>query len=149
MKRLSLIELNKRLNRATPTRIQQATEDIITEDRELVNQKRAEMQAGRQPDGSRIGEYRSPEYRLFKLRLNPLAQGFVDLIKTGKTKKQLKVVALGNRRFKLISTTEYWPKLLGQYGGKTQTINRRVFNGLQKRKYGPALNRKLKQITGL
>ena len=149
MKRLSLSELSEKLQRATPQKIKDAVEEIIVDDRELLDQKRAEMETGRRPDGQRIGSYRNEAYRLFKMRLNPLAQGSVDLILTGKTKRGLRVEALGNRRFKIKSNTEYWPKLIEKYGGINQTINRRVFNGLQKRKYGPALNRELKKITGL
>lgn len=110
------------------------------------------MTAGITPDGSPIGFYRSEKYRLFKLQLNPIAGGRVDWILTGATKDALRIVPLGNGKFKVESTDEKWESLMANPNWNTEEmegINPEVFRALQQSKYAPMLNAELKKLTNL
>lgn len=86
------------------------------------------------------------EYRLFKLSINPLAGGTVDLILTGSTIKHLQVVSLGNGEFELYSTDHKWPDLVAKYGNQITKINSEFFKGLQKHEYAPKLIERMREI---
>ena len=150
MEKLTLLELKNKLDRLTLTRLRRETEKIIRSSPSLVFRKQDEFRQGENPDGTTIGEYsRSPmgqEYRLFKLSLNPLAGGTVDLILTGSTIKNLQVVSLGSGEFYLYSTDPKWPSLVEKYGNQIIRINKEHFNGLQKHEYSHALISRMREI---
>lgn len=155
MTKLTLGSLARKLQKLTLPKIQQTTQEIILTDNQIIERKRDELKAGRRPDGSVIGEYRSEGYRLFKMELNPFAGGKVDLILTGKTKNNLEVIAYGNGTFGFRSTDEKWGKLMEKYNDGSApaedltTISPEVFNKLQEFVYHPELIHEMKQIAGL
>ena len=133
--------------------LQGLTEKIITNTPHLKTSKINEFQYGLNPDGSDIGEYSSSqlgqEYRLFKLQLNPFAQGKVDLILTGATARGLEVVSLGNSKYLLESTDAKWDDLKAKYGDQIRLINEDEWKDLQRYKYAPELIKAMKKRTGL
>ena len=149
MEKLTLGSLQRKLQRLTQPVIQKETEKIIVNSPSLVFRKQDEFRQGENPDGSTIGEYSQSllgqEYRLFKLSLNPLAGGTVDLILTGSTIRNLQILSLGNGEFSLFSTDFKWPGLVEKYGEQIKGINSDFFKGLQLHEFGPALNLALKQ----
>lgn len=149
MKSLDLVELRNGLKRLTLNNLQDATAKIIVEDSTLLSRKRDEFKAGVKPDGSIIGTYKSDSYKLFKIQKNPSAGGNVDLILTGSTARQLGVDSLGNGVFKIKSNDPKWNSLISKYGSEIQSINKDVFDGLQKSKYAPQLIEKMRSISKL
>lgn len=136
----------------TKSVISKTTEAIISEDTAVIARKQSEMKAGITPDGSPIGIYRPGPYRLFKMQLNPIAGGKVDWILTGATKNALRVVPLGNGKFKIESADPKWAMLMANPNYNTEEmtgINKDVFRSLQQSKYGPMLNNELKLIANI
>jgi len=149
MATVTLNELSNKLKRITLPRVQEETAKIITADTKILGRKRDELKTGFNPDGSIIGEYRSPSYRLFKLQKNPLAGGKVDLILTGSTARRLGVDYLGNSVYQINSTDPKWEGLIAKYGDKIQAINPVIWDNLQKTEYAPKLVARIKQIAKL
>lgn len=149
MQKTNLGILRNKLQKLTLPVVQELTADIILADTKILNQKRDEFIAGVNPDGTRIGEYRSRSYRLFKLQKNPFADGYVDLILTGSLKRGLKVEYLGKGKYILYSTDSKWEKLKVKYGEQIELINSDQFNRLQKVEYGPQLIKAMRRLAGL
>jgi hypothetical protein len=147
MEKLTILELKKKLERLTLPRIRSETAKIILKDRLIIQRKQDELKSGSSSkEGEIIGEYASESYAIFKERKNPLAGGTVDLILTGSTKNNLKVISLGNGEFELESTDIKWNSLVEKYGDNITLINFRIFNGLQQTEYAPKLMERLRQI---
>lgn len=146
MERSTIKELLKKLDRLTLQRIEKETEKIIKKDPSLLNRKKAEFREGKNPDGSDIGDYKSQEYRLFKMAMNPFADGHVDLFLTGSTWEKLRVVPLGNGGFVLESTDYKWGKLIEKYGEQIELIDVGTFEQIQKNNYAPQLIERMRQI---
>ena len=51
---------------------------------------------GRGVNGGKIGDYRSSEYKIFKVSKNPRAGGFVDLILTGSLSEKIIIQPIGD-----------------------------------------------------
>jgi len=149
MERLSMGSLKSKLKKLTKPILKKETETIILRDREIVKRKKAELKGGVRPSGAIIGTYRSERYRLFKLQLNPLARGNVDLILTGSTKDQLYLVSLKDGSFTFESADPKWKGLVEKYGEEVKGINADVFRGLQQTRYAPELIQRMREITGL
>lgn len=149
MQKSNLGKLKRQLLKLPLRKLQKETEKIILQDRQIVLRKKAELKTGSNPDGSSIGVYRSAEYRIFKMQLNPLAGGKVDLILTGSTRDKLYVESLGNGKFTIKSKDEKWELLTSKYGNAIEAINVDVFNGFQKTIYAPKLISKMKIISGI
>lgn len=148
MQRSTLEGLKRKLEKLTLGKIRQETEKIIKKDPSLLNRKRAEFREGKNPDGSNIGDYRSEEYRLFKLNMNPFADGHVDLFLTGSTWERLRVISLGNGEYLLESTDPKWGRLIEKYGEQIELISPEVFERIQKNNYAPQLIERLQKIIG-
>ncbi len=152
---ITLGEALRRLRKLTLPVVQKETEQIILKDPQAVIRKKNELKAGARPDGSLIGQYRSESYRLFKLQLNPLAGGDVDLILTGSTRDNLEIVAYGNGEFGFRSTDDKWDDLVEKYnkGAVDQqdltVINSEVWRGFQQTRYAPELLEAIKRISDL
>ena len=142
-------ELKRRLQRLNLQTLQNQTKEIILQDQEILRRKKAELKAGIRPDGSIIGTYRSEEYRLFKIQMNPLAGGNVDLILTGSTKDKMYIVALENGEFTIESADPKWADLVAKYGEEIKGINLEVFKGMQKSRHAPKLIQEMKRISQL
>jgi hypothetical protein len=142
MKQLRLIELVNKLS-ISEKQIEDELAKIILSDKEIVRAKQNELKYGVTPERNIIGLYRSPSYRLFKLRKNPLARGTVDLILTGATKRGLHPVKIGRKKYKMVSSDRKWKMLMGKYGKASEGLNDDTFIGLQ-RKYKVKLNNRLK-----
>lgn len=155
MKRLTLGEIKRRLQKLTQAKLEQATQEIILKDPKILERKKDELKSGIRPDGSIIGEYRSEKYKLFKQKLNPLAGGKVDLILKGDTKRGLYLESDGKGGFIFRSSDSKWDDLMakynkGQIGSKDlKAINPQVFDRLQKFVYHPELIVEMKKISGL
>lgn len=149
MQKTTLGELRSSLQKLTLPVVQELTADIILEDRKIINQKIDEFKAGVNYDGTKIGEYKSESYRLFKMELNPFAQGNVDLILTGALKDGLKVEYIGDGHYLLYSTDEKWDGLKAKYGEKIAMINLEQFERLQKTEYAPKLIKAMRRLAGL
>lgn len=115
--------------------IQGQTQKIIQSDSTIKKEKIDEFRAGELPDGSRIGEYAFESYRLFKLRLNPLAGGFVDLILTGAFTQGLFVERVSGDRYRFNSTDEKAEPLKRRYGNAIQGLNESTFRDLEEKIY--------------
>ena len=146
MERLTLKELKTKLDKLTLPRIQKETEKIITKDPSLINRKQWEFLHGEDPFGNDIGVYANEDYRLFKIQLNPLAGGKVDLILTGATKNALRIVPIGNREFYLESTDWKWDNLVDKYGERIRVISYDFFIKLQREIYAQKLIERMQQI---
>lgn len=150
---MDLGELKKRLKKVTLPIAQSETAKIITKDPHILRKKVDDFRRGLRPDGSIIGEYSdSPmgqEYRLFKMSINPLAGGNVDLILTGSTARKLGVDSLGNGVFAINSSDTKWDDLISKYGEDLKIIDPNTFINLQTDVYAPQLIQRIKSITGL
>ena len=140
-----------KLEKLTLPRIQKETEVIILSDPELLRRKKAELKTGVNPLGGIIGTYRSKGYELFKSQKNPLAGGNVDLILKGAFSNSAFVVSKGGGKYSIDYRDSKADDLISKYGGdgNLNTINPMVFAGLQKTKYAPQLNERLKRIARL
>jgi|SRR5690554_684466 len=63
-----------------------------------------------------IGVYASEAYRMFKLKMNPLAGGNVDLFLTGDLQRSLTIEKKSKNIFKIYSTDEKYKMLANKYG---------------------------------
>lgn len=98
------------------------------------------------PDGSDIGHYKNEEYKLFKMSMNPLAGGNVDLFLTGAVYKGLTVISLGNGEYLVESRDYKWGMLIEKYGEQIELISPEIFDKIQKNNYAPQLIERMRQI---
>lgn len=145
----SLNEIERRLRKATETKLQKKVEELVINDQTIIEAKQDELSRGLTPDGGIIGTYAWPEYEMFKQTINPLADGNVDLKLTGMFQSRLFVRSKGNSKFDFDSRDGKAPMLFEKYGSEVRGINQDTFNDLQKKDYAPKLVRYIKQITGL
>ena len=89
---------------------------IIINSPNLIRQVKARWLIGQSVHGGKIGSYRDPDYRQYKLLLNPSAGGYVDLMLTGSLVENLIVKPLGTSAIEMLSTDEKYPKLSKKYG---------------------------------
>lgn len=81
-------------------------QEILENQKEIVEKVRTRWKHGLRPDSSIIGEYSSFAYEQEKRQSNPLAGGNVDLIDTHDLEKGLVVNALSGSLFSIFSTDE-------------------------------------------
>ena len=70
---------------------------------------------GKGAEGGHIGEYRDPDYKAYKMALNPLAGGAVDLTLTGALGDNLTIRKKG-KNFEIFSTDEKFTEIGRKYG---------------------------------
>lgn len=136
---MTLSVLSQRLQNINLQQIQGETQRVIQTDQQIKREKIDEFRAGELPDGSRIGEYASERYRLFKLNLNPLARGFVDLILTGAYTEGLFVERVQSDRYRFNSIDEKADLLRQRYGNEIRGINQQTFRDLERSIYAPQI----------
>lgn len=132
---MTLSELRQRLQNVTLQQIQGQTQRVIQADQEIKSEKIDEFRAGQLPDGSLIGQYANESYRLFKISLNPLARGNVDLILTGAYTGALFVERVQGDRYRFNSTDEKAEPLRQKYGDQIRGLNMQTFRDLERTKY--------------
>lgn len=88
---------------------------IILNAGNIVNEVKRRWIIGKSVDGGIIAEYRSEEYRQYKIGINPQAKGFVDLHNTGSLADLLTVRKAGNL-FEIYSTDSKFEKIGKKYG---------------------------------
>lgn len=101
------------------------------------------------PDGSRIGFYRNPAYRLYKTEKNPLAGGTVDLINTGSYTRQLFVDDLSNSKYIFDSRDDKTDLLVAKYGADILGLNETTWINFQNDEVVPELGKYIKKRLGL
>lgn len=148
MQRLTLKEIEKRLNKLTPNLIEAESQAIIQSDHETIKAKVFEFKRGFNPDGSNIGTYRNPVYSNYKQAKNPLNRGFVDLINTGSYVNKLYVKKVSRFENSFYSRDSKDEMLAGKYGNQIRGLSPFQQRELNKRHRG-LLARRLKQIARL
>lgn len=149
MIKMTMVQMRDKLQKLSLPVVKDLTSDIILADRKIINQKIDEFKAGVNPDGTRIGAYKSESYKLFKIQKNPFAQGNVDLILTGALKEGLKVEYAGDGRYLLKSTDSKWEGFTKKYGHQISLIREDQFKRLQKTEYAPQLIKAMRRLSGL
>ncbi len=136
---MTLSSLSQSLQNLSLPVIQGQTQIIIQGDPTIKKEKIDEFRAGELPDGSRIGEYASDSYRLFKIGINPLARGFVDLILTGAYTLGLFVERVTGDRYRFNSADSKAEPLKRKYTNAIQGINQETFRDLEEKVYKPQI----------
>jgi len=92
-----------------------------------------ELEQGKRPDGSKIGQYRNPFYAKRKNIMNPRAGlGNVDLILTGAFANSLFPVRRGKSTFIFDASNSKAPDLFAKYGEDNRGLNQETFNDIQR-----------------
>ena len=89
---------------------------IIFNSETIVNDIRTRWLFGRSVDNDIIGEYRSNDYKMFKVSKNPRAGGTVDLTLTGSLGNKLTIFKQGNLTYRIESTDDKFNKISEKYG---------------------------------
>ena len=110
----------------------QVQEIVLSDQEKLKEQKVNEWEQGLRPDGKKIGEYKDPEYAIFKDHINPRANGYVDLLLTRQTAKTLFVRPYASGFIFNMNDTH---NLVGRYGFDILGLNQDWFNQRQKNIY--------------
>jgi hypothetical protein len=109
-------------------------EIILSDQDKLKERKVSEFTRGQRPNGERIGEYRSPEYGIFKAQINPLANGYVDLLLTRSFTRKM-FLTKRSSGYLFNSSDNKTGNLIGKYGIDIMGINQEWFNERQKNIY--------------
>lgn len=141
-------QLADRIKSVIP-QLETETARIIQRSQPIIELKQDEFSLGEAPDGSRIGFYRNRGYRSFKLGLNPLAGGSVDLRLTGSFYRGLLVEATGSRRFLFDSNDDKAPSLFAKYGEDLRGLSDRRWMEAQRLYVAPELAKFIKRQLGL
>lgn len=118
---------------------------VISDQDKLKDQKINEFSKGERPNGKKIGEYRSAEYAIFKQQINPLANGYVDLLLTRQFSSKLFVRPFG-KGFMFNSRDKKTGSLIGKYGIDIMGLNQDWFTNRQKNIYKPVLDFEISRI---
>jgi hypothetical protein len=147
MTAISAKQMQSRLQQiATKSWLENQVQQIVLSDNEkLKEQKIKEFTKGERPNGEKIGEYRSAEYAIFKQHINPLANGYVDLLLTRQFSSKLFVRPFANG-FMFNSTDKKTSSLIGKYGIDILGLNQDFFNQRQKNIYKPVLDFEISRI---
>lgn len=144
---ISPAEMIRRIQRLIPQLEKEAERQIIRSP-ELIKAKVNELKRGENPEGGRIGFYRSPAYRLFKKTVNPLANGTVDLILTGSFSSGLGLEKVGSKKFLFDSSDDKAPMLFEKYGQENRSLNIREWQRIQKEVIYPQYLKWIKRQLG-
>jgi hypothetical protein len=88
---------------------------IMFESANITDKVKKRWSWGRGVNGGEIGQYRSQDYKAFKLNKNPSARGTVDLILTGSLSNKLKIRKMGSL-FEVVSLDQKFKKIGDKYG---------------------------------
>lgn len=113
---MSYIEqYSNRLNKEVSNIPKFVADMIILNAGNIVNEVKRRWILGKSVDGGIIGEYRSEDYRQYKIGINPQAGGFVDLHDTGSLADLLTVKKSGSL-FEIYSTDSKFQMIGKKYG---------------------------------
>lgn len=120
---------------------------ILSDQKNLKEEKISEFERGLRPDNKRIGGYQSGEYANEKNQMNPLAGfGNVDLIYSGSFVSKLFVKPLTKNGFIFDSSDNKTGNLIGKYGLDIMGLNKEWFYKRQSEIYRLVLQQQIKQI---
>jgi len=125
MGKISVTEMLRRVESLTLPVLQEEVRKVVQRSPALIAEKVNEYKRGENPDGSRIGYYRNRGYRNFKIGINPLAKGTVDLIFTGQFTRGLFVESKGRGMFTFDSTDDKTGMLANKYGNDIFGLNQK------------------------
>lgn len=115
--------------------LQNQVNSIIQDDQQKLKEEKVnEFTKGERPNGNKIGEYRDPEYAIFKSQINPTANGYVDLMLTRSFTNKMFLRKFGEG-YIFNSTDVKTGNLIGKYGLDIMSINQDWFNQRQKNIY--------------
>lgn len=89
---------------------------IIFNSENIVNDIRTRWLFGKSPSNNIIGQYRSNEYKIFKVSKNSRAGGNVDLTLTGSLGQKLTIFKQGNLTYRIESRDWKFNKIAEKYG---------------------------------
>lgn len=88
-----------------------------------LDNQREQMMHGEDNTGGNIGSYQSDAYASMKNRMNPLADGYVDLKLTGSFQDKLDLVKRSSGNFEVLSRDKKNGILVEKYGSKIFLLN--------------------------
>lgn len=89
---------------------------IIFNKTQILDGIRTRWLFGKDVNGGKIGSYRSSDYKAFKVSINSLASGGVDLTLTGALGKRLTINQLNKGNYIIKSEDEKFEKIGKKYG---------------------------------
>lgn len=104
---------------------------VLSDEQALKERKEFEFTRGLRPNNTKIGVYRDPEYAIFKDNINPLGNGYVDLMLTRSFLNKMRVQRDVKNEFIFNSSDYKQDMLLGKYGGDILKINQEWFEKRQ------------------
>ena len=116
----------------------------MSDQKRLKEQKISEWERGLIYDGVGKREYQDAEYAIFKQQINPLADGYVDLMLSHETARSLFVIATEKRKFQFNMRDRY--NLIGKYTPEILGINKEYFNKRQENIYRYVLIQDIQKI---
>lgn len=93
--------------------------------KQYLDAQRDQMMHGEDNKGGNIGKYQSDAYASMKNRMNPLADGYVDLKLTGSFQNKLDLVTKSNGKFEVYSQDGKNAILAEKYGINIFLLNDR------------------------
>lgn len=146
---ISAQEMITRLQRIKEQDLQKQMDNFVIQDRNLKREKINELKKGQNPDGSKIGDYRSPGYARFKFGKNSLAGfGNVDLILTGAFSNSLFPTKISPSHYIFGATDSKRFDLIDKYGYDIMGLNQNTFDEAQKKRYAPKIINYIKKRIG-
>jgi len=129
---MSPTEYQKRLQPLlNQSKLEQIVAEIVLSDnRNLKDEKVNEWELGIRPSGDKIGTYRDPEYAIFKDQINPKGNGYVDLLLTRQTANSLFVHRASQPREFIFGMNDRY-NLVGKYGLDILGLNQETFDKRQ------------------
>jgi len=83
---------------------------------QILDANRSQLKKGFKSTGERVGVYANPAYEREKVRMNPEANGWVDLTYTGDFTRELTLRPVNTVRANIYSQDEKAKKLSAKYG---------------------------------
>lgn len=117
---------------------------VLSDQRNLKDEKISEWEQGLIIDGVEKREYRSADYAIFKSQINPLAKGHVDLLLSRQTARTL-FVRKGLTDSGFTFGMQDYHNLLDKYGNGILGLNQDWFVNRQKEVYLNKLIQEIKQ----
>jgi len=128
--------------------LNEAMKAIADVKEDVIEINRNHLQQGENKDGERIGEYRSAIYGDMKARMNPKAQGYVDLILTGAFTNAMHL-KMQSKGFAIDSNDRKKSKLVSKYGEDIFGLGDKGRKELVDKSYRTALMTRVRKVTKL
>ena len=110
-------------------------EIVLSDNASLKDRKIDEFTKGERPDGKKIGKYKDAEYAFFKQAINPMANGYVDLMLSRSFVGKMYVRPFTKGSYLFDSTDYKTGNLVGKYGLDIMGLNQDWFEKRQKDVY--------------